>query len=150
MKESFGIYKGEIVLDEDELEINDGIKPSRRYQTIALGVLGFALAVMFLLRYFKESETWYLAVFAIMVAMGIPGSFISYRMCFDTKIKYKDIKTVRIRDNFADQLVADIILHNRKRRQVILDQGKVNQFENLVMNHFVKTLSGKGIKVEFS
>lgn len=148
MKESIGIDKGEIILDDDHLEIFDGMKPSRKYRIVVMEAFGLVLAVLFLLRYFREGETWYLVVFAVMLAMGIPGSLISYRMCFDKLIKYRDIKVVRIKDNFAGQLVADFILKNRKKRQVILDQNKLSQFERTMLDHFSKVLKEKGLVVE--
>lgn len=149
MKESFGIEKGEIIFDENHVEILDDMRPWHRYQAFITGGLGFILAVIFLLRYFREGESWYLIVFALMLAMGIPGSFISYRMCYDRQVKYCDIMVVRIQDNFAGQLVADIILKNRRKRQVILDRDRLSQFERTRLDHFTRVLKSKGISIEF-
>jgi hypothetical protein len=150
MRKSFVIHKGEIIFEDELIQINDKTYKWERYTSLIFGCAAIVFALMFLLEYFRSegSSEFGLLPFTLIFILGIPAIVYRLKLSYSAQLNYNEIRKVIIRDNSFGLFIADFILTDSKKRHVVLDINKGCNFERSSLTDFVKLLKDKQIEAE--
>jgi len=143
MTDNFITYDGEVLIENNHLQIND--RQFKWHKPLSIGSLVAIVlyGVLIIIKYFKTGDPFDLWPGIIIIVLGIPALIVQSRIIYDNKINFKDIKRIVVRHNLANHLFADIILHTGKKRRLMLDREDLGQFERNHLDALVEALRKK-------
>ena len=71
---------------------------------------------------------------------------VQSKISYDSKIEYKHIRSIKIRRNLTDQLLADILLNNRKKRRIVLDSEDLGRFGRDHLDKLIEEFNDKQVQ----
>jgi hypothetical protein len=150
MSRSFEIQKGNIVFEDERICINDRKYKWERYSSLIMAISAIVYGIMTLIHFLSTGgiSEFSFTFLGILVVIGIPLIVYQIKMNVSPILRYDEIRKVTIRENPLGLLIADFTLRNKKRRHVVLDMNRENNFERNKLPEFVIVLKEKEIETE--
>jgi hypothetical protein len=148
MKKDFVIYNGYLSVKDDYVQIDDHQPRWFKIGSQVSIISAILYGVLIIIKYFRTSDPFDLWPGIAMVAMGMPAMVVQSKIIYDRRIDFRNIRRIIIKRNLTDQLIADIILHNGKKRRVILDQNDLRRFESAHLHELTEVLDANNLAAE--
>ncbi|HNX82799.1 MAG: hypothetical protein KBB24_02145 [Bacteroidales bacterium] len=146
MSNRFIIHRGELVFEEDCLLIKDGQPAWFRIASIVSLIAIMLYGVLVIIKYFRGDDSSDLWIGVTIISLGIPAMIVQSKISYDSKIEYKHIRSIKIRRNLTDQLLADILLNNRKKRRIVLDSEDLGRFGRDHLDKLIEEFNDKQVQ----
>jgi len=146
MSNRFIIHRGELVFEEDCLLIKDGQPAWFRIASIVSLIAIMLYGVLVITKYFRGDDSSDLWIGVTIISLGIPAMIVQSKISYDSKIEYKHIRSIKIRRNLTDQLLADILLNNRKKRRIVLDSEDLGRFWRDHLDKLIEEFNDKQVQ----
>ena len=150
MKNKYSIYSGDLSFESNSMMINDNHPKWIRFINISIPILAIIVGIAYLINFYVHHTSFKLWTGLLFIILGIAGFIFQFKISYDNKLDFRNIKKVRIKNNLFNLLIADFYLSNKRKRRVILDQNELCRFEKKSLNDFVKTLDNNSIHSEIS
>jgi len=102
--------------------------------------------VLVIIKYFRGDDSSDLWIGVTIISLGIPAMIVQSKISYDSKIEYKHIRSIKIRRNLTDQLLADILLNNRKKRRIVLDSEDLGRFGRDHLDKLIEEFNDKQVQ----
>jgi len=132
MTQTFHITGGEITFEADKIVIKDDSRKQNLYHNILGGMVAAFFAIYFV-RNFKQVDTHDRWLLAILLIIYLAILIITLLRSTQREVQYNDIKTIAVKQKFANRVI-DIKLKNNRLRRVT-GVGNMEEIEAYIQAH---------------
>ncbi len=148
MKTDYVIFDGELILEDDHIQIKDKNFRWMKSLMILSQVSIIFLGLIWVNDNFKMYDDYRFLLGLFFLIGGIFGLLKSNKNTFVKQLFYYQIEKVEIKHTWQNLLIADFKVTNGRKRRVLLDRDDFGRFEKFFLDDLVNALKDKHIDTE--